>query len=177
MKKKWYVVYTKAQSEKKVAALLTKKKIENYCPFNRIAISGKGNNKKWSQEPLFPSFVFVYITETEINTIRQISSIVNFIYWLNKPAVISDTEIENIHEFTRHYSNIQVEKATVNPGGLTSFISDPHIDINSNANLISLKNSNFKLLLPTLGCVMITEVEKSTIDVFNYGYERNKLVS
>ena len=35
MKKNWYAVYTKAQCEKKVAALLTKKKIENYCHCER----------------------------------------------------------------------------------------------------------------------------------------------
>jgi transcription antitermination factor NusG len=176
MKKKWYVVYTKSQCEKKVAALLTKKKIENYCPLNRI-LNCKGNNKKWVHEPLFASLVFVYITDAEIDKVRQLGSVVNFIYWLNKPAIISETEIENIQDFTREYSNIQLEKAAVNPSGIVGFISEPHIDINSNTNLISVKNSHFKLLLPTLGYVMITEVEKSTIDVFNFGFERSKLVS
>ena len=80
MKKKWYVVYTKSHCEKKVAALLTKKKIENYCPLNRMAGS-KGNSKKWVYEPLFASFVFVHITDEQISYVKQVNSVVNFIYW------------------------------------------------------------------------------------------------
>jgi transcription antitermination factor NusG len=176
MKKKWYVVYTKAHCEKKVTALLTKKKIENYCPLNRT-VSSKGNSKKWVYEPLFTSLVFVYITDAEICKVRQMGSIVNFIYWHQSPAVINDSEIEYIQDFTKQYANIRLEKASVDPDGSVELISEPHIDIKSNTNLISVKNSNFKLLLPTLGYVMITEIEKSTMDVFNFGFERTKLVS
>ena len=176
MKKKWYVVYTKSHCEKKVAALLTKKKIENYCPLNRT-LSSKGNTKKWVYEPLFASFVFVHITDEQINNVKQINSVVNFIYWLDKPAVISDTEIENINDITREYSNIHLQKVSVNPNDVGSFFGEPLIDINTNATLISVKNSNFKLLVPSIGYVMTTEIEKSTIDVFNYGFERTKLVS
>ena len=58
--KKWFVVYTKSRCEKKVADLLTKKGIENYCPLNRV-------QKQWSDRkkiilaPLFTSYVFVRI--------------------------------------------------------------------------------------------------------------------
>ncbi len=176
MKKKWYVVYTKAHCEKKVTALLTKKKIENFCPLNRTLIS-KGNSKKWLYEPLFTSLVFVYITDAEMSKVQQMGSVVNFIYWQQTPAIINDSEIEYVRDFTRQYANIRLEKASVDPTGLVEVISEPHIDINSNTNLVSVKNSNFKLMLPTLGYVMITEIEKSTIDVFNYGFERTKLVS
>ncbi len=32
MQKNWYIIYTKPKCEKKVAAFLTKKKIENFLP-------------------------------------------------------------------------------------------------------------------------------------------------
>ena len=73
MKKNWYAVYTKSRCEKKVSALLTKKKIENYCPLNRL-LKQSPDRKKIVQEPLFTSYVFVHITEMEMAAIRQISS-------------------------------------------------------------------------------------------------------
>ena len=97
MNKNWYAVYTKAQCEKKVAALLTKKKIENYCPVNRRILNTQNNRKKIVHEPLFTFFVFVYITPAEMSFVRQTSDVINFVYWLGKPAIIKSAEIEKIN--------------------------------------------------------------------------------
>ena len=35
--KKWYAVYTRPRWEKKVAEILTRRKIENYCPINKVS--------------------------------------------------------------------------------------------------------------------------------------------
>ncbi|HMJ47328.1 MAG TPA: transcription termination/antitermination NusG family protein, partial [Ferruginibacter sp.] len=57
MNKKWYVVYTRPRWEKKVAATLDERGVENYCPLNRV-------NRQWSDrkkvvlEPLFKGYVF-----------------------------------------------------------------------------------------------------------------------
>ena len=173
MKKNWYAVYTKSRCEIKVAALLTKKKIENYCPLNRIVIN-RGNRNKIVYEALFPSFVFVYAFDSEMQAISQTGSVVNFVFWLGKPVIIKETEIENIKHFTNQYCNIKLEKAIVNSNNVR-IINDPLIDINS--NIISGKYLNFRILLPSLGYTMIADGEKSTEAVFNYGFERNKMVS
>ncbi len=173
MKKNWYAVYTKSHCEIKVTALLTKKKIENYCPLNRI-ITNHANRKKIVYEPLFPYFVFVYAFDLEMNAVRQIGSVVNFVYWLGKPVVIKELEIENIKHFTNQYCNIKLEKAVVN-GNNVRIMNDSLIDIN--CCIVSEKNSTFRMLLPSLGYTMMSEIEKSTEDEFNYGFERNKMVS
>lgn len=173
MKKNWYAVYTKSNCEIKVAALLTKKKIENYCPLNRILIS-QANKNKMVYEPLFPSFVFVFALDIEMNAVRQVGSVINFVFWLGKPVVIKETEIENIKHFTNEYCNIKLEKTIVN-GNNVRIINDPLIDINS--NMISVRHSNFQMLLPSLGFTMIAEIEKSTEEIFNYGFAKNKMSS
>ena len=175
MNKKWRVIYTKSLCEKKVATLLSRKKIENYCPLNRITTI-KGNKKKILFEPLFPSFVFVYISDAEMVAVRQTSSVINFIYWLGTPAVIQNAEIENIRDFTQAYSNISLEKINVNNNGIVRFISEPNIGINTNILMVSV-TSNFKLLLPSLGYLMVAEIEKSGSDIFNFELERVKMVS
>ena len=75
MKKNWYAVHTKPHCEKKVAALLSKRKIENYYPVNKIVISSTSNKKKYVYEPLLSCFVFVHITEKEIDTVKAINNI------------------------------------------------------------------------------------------------------
>ena len=176
MNKNWYVVYTKPQCEIKVVALLTKRKIENFCPLNKIA-TFKGNKKRVTQEPLFPSFVFVYSTEHQMSLVRQIGCVVNFVYWKANPAVISQAEIEGIYHFTNHQLNIKLEKSTVGANGKARLISDSHIDYNNNSNMISIKNSVIKLSLPSLGYILMAETEKSMIDVVNYGFERSEMLS
>jgi transcription antitermination factor NusG len=175
MNKNWYVVYTKSQCEKKVAALLTKRKIENFCPLNKI-VSYKGNKKRMALEPLFPSFVFVYSTEHQLSLVRQIGCVVNFVYWKANPAVISQAEIEGMHHFTSHQLNIKLEKSAVGANGTARLISDSHIDYNNANNMISIKNSVIKLLLPSLGYILMAETGKSMIDVVNYEFERSEML-
>lgn len=174
MKKSWYAVYTKSHCEKKVASLLTKRKIETYYPVNRI-ISYNSNKKKTVYEPLLSSFVFVNITDCEMDAIKKISCVINFVYWLGKPALIKQDEIVNMQYFTNEYSNIKLEKKIVNPDESVKIISDPHIDLKG--KLISVKNTLVQLWLPSLGYMMVAELEKSNFDMFNYGYERSKIVS
>ena len=173
MKKNWYAVYTKSHCEIKVAALLTKKKIENYCPLNRIE-TNKGNKNKIVYEALFPSFVFVYAFDTEMQIIRQTGFVVNFVFWLGEPVIIKDAEIENIKHFTTRYYNIKLEKVIVS-GNNVRVINDSNNDISS--SIILIKDSNFHILLPSLGYTMFAKFEKVTTDVFNYTFERNKMVS
>ena len=98
MEKNWYVLYTKSGCEKKVSALLSKRKIVNYCPYNKI-VRHLIDRDKIIKEPLFVSNVFVKASEIDIYKIKKSSQdIINFVYWIGKPAVVQDEEIENIKE-------------------------------------------------------------------------------
>ncbi len=175
MKKNWYAIYTKPCCEKRVATLLTKRKIENYCPLNRILVSGSMNKKKAIYQPLLTSFVFVYITDIDMAIIKRTNCVINFVYWLGKPAIIQNEEILNLQHFTSEYSNVQLEKTSVNPTEAGKITSEPLIDING--KLVSLKNTHIKLSLPSLGYRIVAEVEKSNADIFNKTYQRSKLFS
>src|SRR5665647_2847675 len=107
MQKNWYILYTKAKCEKKVAASLTKRKIENFCPVNRKEIT-EFRRKKTLVEPLFSSYVFVYIDESEINQVKQLNHVVNLVYWKGEPAIIQNEEIEEIKEFVTHHQNLSL---------------------------------------------------------------------
>lgn len=161
MKKKWFVVYTKSRCEKKIAALLEKKGITNYCPLNRVQKQW-ADRKKIVYEPLFPSYVFVGAVEEELYAIKQLSNdIVNFVYWLGKPATIKDEEIESIKRFLQNYTNVTLEKSKVRIGDLVRIINGPLMNLEG--NITAIANRKVKLSLPSLGYIMIAEVKLSNV--------------
>ena len=160
--KKWYAVYTKPRCEKKVADLLTKKGIENYCPLNRV-------QKQWSDrkkiilEPLFTSYVFVRIGAVEQLAVRQTSGILNFVYWLSKPAVIKNEEIEIIKRFLSEHTCITLEKVAVNVNDMVRIVTGPFME--QEGQVISVKSKTVKVMLPSLGYWMHAEVETANVKV------------
>ena len=111
----WYAVYTKPRWEKKVAALLSSRGIESYCPLNKV-IKQWSDRKKKTTTPLFTSYVFVRISEAEKEAVRRTDGVVNFVYWLGKPAVIKENEIEAIRDFVSQHENVVVEPLLLKPG-------------------------------------------------------------
>jgi transcriptional antiterminator RfaH len=108
MSKIWMAVYTKPRSEKKVAERLEKVGIEVYCPLQTV-IKQWSDRKKKVKIPVFPSYVFVHVGESERLTVLSDAGVMNFVFWLGKPAVIREEEIEVIKEYLeRRNNNVEV---------------------------------------------------------------------
>jgi transcription antitermination factor NusG len=163
---KWYAVYTKARWEKKVAEILTNKKIENYCPLNKV-VRQWSDRKKIVLEPLFTSYVFVKTTEKMHSEIRKINGIINFVYWLCKPAVIRNEEIDCIKNFLSDYNNVKLEKARVAINNTVRVTKGPLMEYEG--SVIAVKSKTVKIALPTLGYMMVAEVDKTNIKIVSNG--------
>ena len=174
MEANWYAVYTKPRWEKKVSELLDKKKIENYCPLNTVIRKWSDRKKKVS-EPLFTSYVFVRIPEDQQFQVKQVSGIINLVYWLNKPAVIKDREIQAVREFLDEYKNVRLEKTSVNVNDMVRVLSGPLMEYEG--NVIGVKTNTVKIVLPSLGFLMVAEVEKANVEIvkprFDFHLERS----
>ncbi len=96
--KHWYAVYTRPRSEKKVDALLQQKMIESWCPVQKVQRQWS-DRKKIVLEPLFTSYVFVHITETQRLAVLQTAGVLNYVHYLGKPAVIREEEIKLVKSF------------------------------------------------------------------------------
>lgn len=59
--KGWYIIYTRPRHERKVREALIKAGIECYLP-ERMVLKQRKDRKKYISEPLFPSYVFVFVT-------------------------------------------------------------------------------------------------------------------
>lgn len=160
----WYAVYTKPRWEKKVAELLTRKKIENYCPLNKV-IRQWHDRKKMIEEPLFTSYVFVCITAAEQTEVRKTDGVINFIYWLGKPAVIRPNEIEAIRDFLEDHQNVQLEKTRVNPKDVVRVVRGPLMG--QEGNVVEVYNQKAKVLLPSLGYCLVADLSKESLQVIH----------
>jgi transcription antitermination factor NusG len=58
----WYLIYTKPRHEKKVQNQLFEKKISSFLPTRKI-LREWSDRKKLVEEPLFPSYIFVYLND------------------------------------------------------------------------------------------------------------------
>jgi transcription antitermination factor NusG len=95
VEKKWFALYTKPRWEKKIDAALIRKGIECWCPLQKVERQWS-DRKKIIEEPLFKSYVFVHIIDTEKSSVLMTDGVLNFVYYLGKPAVIKDDEVNNI---------------------------------------------------------------------------------
>jgi len=162
--KKWYAVYTKSRCEKKVAQLLGKKGIEHYCPLNKT-MKQWSDRKKIILEPLFTSYVFVRIASEEQLVIRQTDGILNFVYWLNRPAVIRTEEIDVIKQFLNEHSSVKLEKVAINVNDRVRVVGGPFME--QEGQVVSIKNKSVKVMLPSLGYLMYVELEAAKVKIIH----------
>ena len=90
--KKWFVLYTRPHQELKVAEKLSQMGITTYCPTVKI-IKQYSDRKKKVKKPLISSYVMVFIEDQKRVNVFAVFGIVRYLFWLGKPAVISDNEI------------------------------------------------------------------------------------
>lgn len=174
---KWYALYTRPRWEKKIAEVLNCKNVENYCPLNRI-VRQWSDRKKVVYEPLFTSYVFVRTTEKMHTEIRKINGVINFVYWLSKPAIVKDQEIGMIKNFLENYTNVQLLKTAIGVNDTVRVIKGPLMEYEG--SVIAVKSKTVKIVLPSLGYMMIAEVEKANVErlsvrvLYNSGTAANK---
>ncbi|MEO7291483.1 MAG: UpxY family transcription antiterminator [Ginsengibacter sp.] len=105
----WYAVNTRPRWEKKVVQILDTKGIENYCPLNKV-VKQWSDRKKVILEPIFKGYVFVKVEEQKKWDVKRIDGILNYVYWLGKPAAIREEEIITIKKFLHEFSDVAVEQ-------------------------------------------------------------------
>lgn len=151
----WYAVYTRPHCEKKVADAFLRKKIESYCPVKQAARKWIG--QKVAHIPLFPSYVFVRLHESQMEEAKKVEGVINFVWWLGRPAVIRNVEVDMLKRFLEMHKNVLLEKATVNADEMVKLVND-HL-IQRDTHTLSVSSGKAKLFLPSLGYTIVSEDE------------------
>jgi len=156
----WYVIYTRPRWEKKIASILDQKGIENYCPLNRV-------EKRWSDrkktilEPLFKGYIFIKIDNDKKWDIKQIDGILNYVYWLGKPARVRQSEINNIRFFLKEFSSIEVidSKIVIKD----AVIINEGVLMNYKGVVIEVFGNKARVQIDSLGIRLSAVFEKSSL--------------
>lgn len=106
--KYWTAFYTKPRNEKKVSERLSSQGFNIFCP-TRTVVKQWSDRKKKVKEPVFTSYIFAYVCELERKKILKDQGIVSSVFWLKKPVVIREGEIQAIKEFLECYPETRVE--------------------------------------------------------------------
>jgi transcription antitermination factor NusG len=156
----WYAVYTKPRWEKKVDRLLQEQGVETYCPLNRVKKKWS-DRMKWVEEPLFKSYVFVRIPEQMQTQVRMVDGVLNFVYWLGKPAVVKDKEIEDIRRFMKEHSNVEVQPVELKPD--TKVMIRSGVLMDKEATVSRILQQTVEVVIETLGYRLVAKVDRSNL--------------
>lgn len=103
----WHVLYTKPRNEKKVVERLKKNGHEVYCPLLKT-LKQWSDRKKKVQVPMFPSYIFAYTNESERYQLLMDPGVLNFVFWLGKPAIVREEEMEAIKKIADAGEDVHV---------------------------------------------------------------------
>ncbi|MBS1566091.1 MAG: UpxY family transcription antiterminator [Bacteroidetes bacterium] len=160
--KHWYAVYTKPRWEKKVHTLLQERGLESYCPLNKV-------HRQWSdrvklvEEPLFKSYVFVHITDEQQSGVRLINGIVNFVYWLGRPAVIPANDISRIRRFLKDYEQVIAEPLPLKADD--KVIIHSGILMDRVAKVKRVYGNTVEVVIDSLGYKLVANVKRKDVNV------------
>ena len=96
--KKWFAIYVKSRSEKKVLKLLEDIGVESFLPLI-TRVKQWSDRKKKIEEPLFRSYLFVNIPLSDYYTVLNVNGVVKFITFEKKPVPVPNNQIIAIKEY------------------------------------------------------------------------------
>lgn len=157
----WFVIYTKSRYEKKVAEELIERGIDAYCPTIK-KVRQWSDRKKIVELPLFNSYVFVQLEESERAKVFGVPGFVRYLFWLQKPAIVRDEEIEAIRYYLDDFDHSKIsvvplrekEYIRIKSGILTDKVGE----------VISQQGRKVAIFLEELGFKMEIDISKTEVE-------------
>lgn len=154
LKYQWYAIYTRPRHEKKLSLKLSEKGIENYCPLV-TTIKQWSDRKKKVEEPLFRSYIFVYVSEKEYYNAVSTKGAVRYVIFEGKAAPIRNEEIENIKKVINNKIDFNVsseqfkigQKVKIEYGALRGTYGEIISYSGKKYLLLRIKNIGYSLMI------------------------------
>lgn len=147
----WFVVYTKPKWEIKVTKQLKKQGTTCYCP-TVIKERQWSDRKKKVNVPLFNQYVFVQLEDKDRNLVFLSPGVIRYLYWLNKYAIVRDTEIETIKDWLNPVKNLSENIEVFRIGDTIEIKKGPFS--NQKAYLKDITKTQYILVLESLGYIL-----------------------
>lgn len=120
----WFALYTRSRNEKKVFIELQRSGIEAFLPLISRWRQWS-DRKKQLEEPLFRSYIFVYITESEYFKTLNTSGVVRFITFEGKAVPVPENQILAIKQYLQEPEDIPEDEIQLKEGQLVRIKAGP----------------------------------------------------
>lgn len=101
----WYAIYVKSRAEKKVAIELEAEGIDFYLPLEK-RLKQWSDRKKWVEEPLFRSYIFVHISHKDYYR-ALVQNTVKYVTFEGKAVPVPPEQIEAVKVYLEEKEPIQ----------------------------------------------------------------------
>ena len=148
----WYVLCTKPRHEMRTAHALKQLGFEVYCPI-KTEVRQWSDRKKKVRSPLFSKYLFVRTDEQNRNRVFQAAGVLNFLFWLKKPAIVPEQEINALRCY--------LEDDAIDTNDIRCFKSGDTVALKQGffkgqkAEIKKINNQRVELILPVLGYRLI----------------------
>ena len=113
--RKWYPVCTNPRAEKKAYQALINKGLETYLPLHR-QLKQWSDRKRWVEEPLIKSYLFVYINEHEQTEVLMTKGVSRFIYFSGRITSMPQKQIDELKLLMASPFELEITEDNLQPG-------------------------------------------------------------
>jgi transcriptional antiterminator RfaH len=158
----WYAVYVRANSEKKLFDNLQEKNIECYLPMRKV-LKYWSDRKKWVEEPLFRSYVFVRVSYREFFTVLSTVGAVCYVSFGGRAQSIPENQINNIKMFlAQSESEITVSHERIQRGVSVEVMHGSFKGIKGEVITI-LGQSRLLVRIDSMNCSLYANIERDEV--------------
>jgi transcriptional antiterminator RfaH len=150
----WYVICTKPNTELKVASQLNSLGINAFCPSYSF-IKKYSDRKKKAEKPLMPRYVLVKMLEKDRPNVFAVPSVIRYLFWLGKPAIVRHEEIEILKNELEGCQSIS-NKSSLNVGNDFAIPYGPFKGING--KILNFSNNRMRLELKNIGLFLTVNI-------------------
>jgi transcription antitermination factor NusG len=163
MDKTWYAMYVKSRAEKKVATELEAAGIDYYLPLQKV-LKQWSDRRKWIEEPLFRSYIFVHISNDEYYKALQVYGAVKYITFESKAVPIPPQQIEAVRYYLNEKDPENIDQQDWEKGKKVEIISGSMSGLIG--ELVDVKGKNrVSVEIDAVNRVILLKIPKSRLRV------------
>ncbi|MDB5031894.1 UpxY family transcription antiterminator [Mucilaginibacter sp.] len=171
--KKWLVIYTRPRWEKKVEKQLNERGIEAYCPLRQVQ-NQWADRKKNVSLPLFNSYVFVRVSLREEAIVLYTLGVLNYVYFMGRPAVVPDKAIEDIKTNLTLYKDVEaVNLQNIAVGD--HVLIKAGVFVNQKGQVLQVNGKNVLMILDKINCALVTRIPFQQVMLQSVNQENEKV--
>jgi transcription antitermination factor NusG len=103
------------------------------------------------------------VKDAEKWDLKNVNGILNFVYWLGKPARIKEEDIFTIKKFLNEFSDVQIEEVSGLAINAKVRVKQGLL-MNYNGILVELNGNRAKVRIETLGVQMSANFDKKNLE-------------